>query len=300
MAVRMEVQEFQSPAVLVPVEFDVVMPGDGEVLIRVQAAGVNPFDWKYVEGLSGRGAPTEFPIVPGNEVAGYVDAVGAGVTTVGMGDEVIWHGFLGGYASHLIVKATAVRPKPESIGFAEAASIPVAGGTAWAAINQAGVGKGDRVLIHGAAGGLGGFGIQIARNLNAHVIGTASAANHDYVRQLGAEPVEYGDGLEDRARAIGPVTAVVDFVGSAETIAATVALLPDLSRAITTAASPASTAAGITPVARDPKSVPSAIDLVGRGYVTVDVSRTMSIRNAERAFAESRTGHTRGKIVLIA
>jgi D-arabinose 1-dehydrogenase-like Zn-dependent alcohol dehydrogenase len=120
------------------------------------------------------------------------------------------------------------------------------------------------------------------------------------VRQLGAEPVEYGDGLEDRVRAIGPVTAVVDFVGSAETIAATVALLPDLSRAITTAASPASTAAGITPVARDPKSVPSAIDLVGRGYVTVDVSRTMSIRDAERAFAESRTGHTRGKIVLIA
>jgi NADPH:quinone reductase-like Zn-dependent oxidoreductase len=300
MAVRMEVQEFHTPAILVPVEFDVAMPGEGEVLIRVQAAGVNPFDWKYVEGRAGRGEPTGFPIVPGNEVAGYVDAVGAGVDTVGMGDAVIWNGFLGGYASHLIVKATAVRPKPETLSFAEAASIPVAGGTAWAAINQAGVRQGDRVLIHGAAGGLGGFGVQIVRNLNAHVIGTASLTNHDYVRQLGAEPVEYGEGLEDRVRAMGPVTAVVDFVGTEATVAATVALLPDLSRAITTASSAASTAAGITAVTRDPKSVPSVIDLAGRGYITVDVGLTMPIRDAARAFDESRTGHARGKIVLVA
>ncbi len=299
MAMRMEVQEFHTPAQLIPVETDTPVPGEGEVLIRVMAAGVNPFDWKYLEGRTQRGAPTAFPIVPGNEAAGIIDAVGPGVEAVGIGDEVMWQGFLGAYATHLIAKVGAVRVKPAQLSFAQAASLPVAGGTAWAALDQAGVSGSDTVLIHGAAGGLGGLAIQIARAHGAIVIGTASAANQDYVRARGAIPVEYGDGLIERVRALGAVTAVVDFVGAPSTVAATVALLSDLSRAVSTAPSEESVAAGIATVARDPRSLGEVITLADRGILTVDVSRTFALRDAALALDESKNGHARGKIALL-
>jgi NADPH:quinone reductase-like Zn-dependent oxidoreductase len=299
MAIRMELDAFGGPEVLHPVEFEVPEPGEGEVLVRNVALGVNPFDWKFVSGLTTGGKPVEFPKVPGNEGAGIVEAVGAGVTEFAVGDEVIWSSYLGGFATHRLMPVARVYAKPSDIGFPEAAVLPVGGATAWSAITQIKAHEGDLVLIHAASGGVGSAGVQIALSLGARVIGTASNDNQDYVRSLGAEPVVYGEGLVERVRAMGSVTAIADFIGNKDAVAATVALLPDLSRSVTTARTPDSEAAGIPSVVADPASKPAAIALAAAGKLTPEITRTFPLAEAADALALSRSGHVRGKIVLL-
>ncbi len=294
MATRVEFDHYGDPSVLRAVEFEPASPGPGEVLVANRALGVNPFDWKFVAGSTG-GKPIEKPVVPGNEGAGVVAAVGSDVTAIAVGDEVIWRTYLGGYASHRLIEASKVWAKPASIDFAEAAGIPVAGGTAWAAVNQAGVGPGDTVLVHAASGGVGSAAVQIAVALGATVIGTASEKNQDFVRSLGATPVVYGPGLADRVRALGEVTAIIDCVGSDEAIAVSRELRPALERAITTTHAP-----GLTAVASDSASIPAAIDLAAAGTLHLEVTRTHELADAAAALTESKTGHVRGKIVLLA
>jgi NADPH:quinone reductase-like Zn-dependent oxidoreductase len=299
MSQRIEFDAFGGPEVLHLVSFDPGAPGEGEVLIANRALGVNPFDWKFVSGRTSGGKEVSFPLVPGNEGSGVVSAVGAGVTDFAVGDEVIWRQFMGGYATDRVLPATHVYPKPASVSFEVGAGIPVAGGTSYAAISQAGVGSGDTVLVHAVAGGLGSAGVQIARSLGARVIGTGSADSADYIRSLGAEAVLYGDGLVERVRALGTITAAVDFVGTPESVAATVELLPDLTRAITSARSDQSEKAGIAAVKSQPGSIEAAIALAGSGKLTLNVSRTFPLERAGDAQALSRTGHVRGKIVLL-
>lgn len=163
-------------------------PGPGEVRIRVRAAGVNPTDWKH------RAAPLfvdRLPLVLGWDVAGLVDKVGYGVTILEEGDEVFGmlpypHG-VGGYAEYVLAPARSMVRKPENIDFAQAAALPLASLTAWQALNDtARVTAGQRVLIQGAAGGVGHLAVQIASRLGAKVIGTASESDLEYVRSLGA------------------------------------------------------------------------------------------------------------------
>ena len=294
MATRLEFSSYGEPSVLHPVDFEPGQPAPGEVLVRNVALGVNPYDWKFVGGQAGS-KPLEKPTVPGNEGSGVVEAVGADVTSVAVGDEVIWRTYLGGYASHRLIAASKVWAKPSNIDFAEAAGVPVAGGTAWAAVNQAGVQAGDVVLVHAAAGGVGSAAVQIAVATGARVIGTASEKNFDFVRSLGGEPVAYGPGLADRVRALGAVTAIVDCVGSEDAITASRDLMPGLERAISIAH-----ADGFTAVTSDPESIPAAIALVDQGKLRLEVTREFPLTEAAAALELSKTGHVRGKIVLLA
>jgi len=296
MAQRIEIDAFGGPEQLQLREFDPAAPGDGELLVRQKAIGVNPFDWKLVSGQTVKQAPV-FPVVPGMEGAGIVEAVGAGVDFA-VGDEVITRQYLGAFASHRIAKAVNTWAKPESVGWEQAAAISLAGATAWAALTAAGVAAGDTVLIHNAAGGVGSAAVQIARHLGARVIGTASVKNHEYLRELGAMPVEYGDGLVERVRALGNVTASVDFVGDAGAVATTTALIADLSRASTAAGTPESDAAGIVRLKATPDDSARAIQLAANGGLTLEISRQFSLAEAASALALSRDGHVRGKIVL--
>ena len=298
MAQRIEFDAFGGPEVLHLRDFDTPQPGDGQVVIRNTAVGVNPYDWKFIAGKAGI-PKRQFPLVPGNEGAGVIESVGAGVEGFALGDEVIWRGYLDGYATHRLIAATSVYAKPADLSFSEAAGLPVAGGTAFAALEQLGVGAGDLVLVHAAAGGVGSAAVQIALHLGARVIGTASAPNHEYLESLGAIPVTYGAGLADRVRAVGDITASVDFVGSAESIAVTRELLGEVPRAVTAAHSDEAEAAGIHSVEKNPGSIPAAIKLAEVGSLATEVSREFSLADAGYALALSQNGHVRGKIVLL-
>ncbi|MFI5794125.1 NADP-dependent oxidoreductase [Streptomyces sp. NPDC051677] len=207
---------FGGPEVLVHTETDVPEPGPGEVLLRVAGAGVNPGDAVLragrVPGL------VTLPWTPGNDVSGVVERVGEGVTRFAPGDEV--YGMLavtrhGSYAEFTAVPADALAPAPKNLDLVHAAAVPLVAFTAWQALTVlARVRPGDRVLIHAAAGGVGHVAVQLAKELGAHVIGTARAANHDFLRGLGAdELIDYT--ATDFRTAVAPVDVVLDLVGGA-------------------------------------------------------------------------------------
>src|SRR6267142_236547 len=173
-------------------------PGSGELLIRVYAASVNPLDWKIRAGYMKDYIPLPLPFILGWDVSGVVEAVGAGVTKFKKGDEVdgrpdvTAHGY-GAYAEYVVAKQTEAALKPKSIDHVHATTIPVGAVTAWRALfDTAGLKEGQKVLIHGAAGGVGSFAVHLAKWKGAHVIGTASTRNPAFLRQLGVdEPIDY-------------------------------------------------------------------------------------------------------------
>ena len=181
--------DYGSPEVLVLEQAPRPEPNADEVLIRIKAAGVNPADWKYRSGAYKQFMPLQFPWTPGLEGSGTIEVVGANVTAFKKGDEV--YGFVtGGYAEYALAKANEIQLKPATLTFAEAASLPVGVLTAWGAlIDSAKVEAGQRVLVQGAAGGVGAYVVQLARWKGAHVIGTASTGNVEFVRSLGVEKV---------------------------------------------------------------------------------------------------------------
>ncbi len=165
-------------------------PGDGEALVRGRAAGVNPIDWKLRDGGMKDFMPMRFPYVPGVELAGVVERIGSGVTTVQPGQEVFGRAAHGSYAEYALAPARDLAPKPATVGFDEAAAIPLGATTAWQGLFDHGhLARGQRALILGGAGGVVAFAVQRARWTGAEVIATASARNADYVRALGARTV---------------------------------------------------------------------------------------------------------------
>lgn len=280
-----------------------VMPG--EVLIRVKAAGVNPVDWKLAAGGLDPLMETAFPLVPGWDVAGVVEAVGVDVPEYEVGDEVYGYARkdwvqLGTYAERVAASVRLIAPKPASLSWQEAAGVPLAGLTALQSLKRARVGSGDTVLIHAAAGGVGSFGVQIARVLGARVIGTASERNHDYLRSLGAEPVVYGDGLADRVRDLAPegVDAVMDFVGDGAA-EQSLSLIGDRSRIISIADPTVVEHGGHNLWVR-----PDTADLVelgrmaDKGELKIHIEREFPLEQAADAWRLNEEGRTRGKIVL--
>jgi NADPH:quinone reductase-like Zn-dependent oxidoreductase len=206
--------EFGGPEVLTYKETDVPEPGEGEVLLRVAGAGVNPGDAVIragrVPGL------VTLPWTPGNDVSGVVERVGRGATGFAPGDEV--YGMLavtrrGAYAQYTAVSAGALAPKPGNLDLVHAGAVPLVAFTAWQALAVlAEVRAGDRVLIHAAAGGVGHVAVQLAKELGAHVIGTAREANHDFLRALGADELIDHTATDFRT-AVAPVDTVLDLVG---------------------------------------------------------------------------------------
>jgi NADPH:quinone reductase-like Zn-dependent oxidoreductase len=203
---------FGGPEVLEVVDLPDPHPGPGRVRIAVRAAGVNPSDWKKREGMM----DPELPQTMGYEAAGVVDELGVGVADVSVGDRVFGLSADGAAQAELAVLSWYA-PVPSSLDFAGAAALPAAVETATRALDQLGVERGSTLLINGASGSVGSAAVQLAAVRGARVIGTASPANHEYLRSLGAESVAYGDGMAERVRAVAPdgVDLALDVAGSA-------------------------------------------------------------------------------------
>jgi NADPH:quinone reductase-like Zn-dependent oxidoreductase len=277
----------------------------GEVLVRVKAAGVNPVDWKLAEGRLDAFMETHFPLVPGWDVAGVVEQVGD-VEEFAPGDEVF--GCIrkdavqfGAYAELVSAHVRMLALKPAALTWEQAVGVPLVGLTAYQAIKRVGVRAGDTVLVHAAAGGVGSLGVQIAVALGARVIGAASVRNHDYVRQLGAEPVTYGGTeLVDRVAQLAPggVDAALDFVGAG----AVDASLHPLGRPerLASIADPEAAAKGghYVWVRPDPVDLSVLADLADRGQLGMHVEKVLPLDEAAEAWRLSSQGHTFGKLVL--
>jgi NADPH:quinone reductase-like Zn-dependent oxidoreductase len=281
--------------------------GPDTVLVRVRAAGVNPVDWKIREGYLAGLFPSHFPLVPGWDAAGVVEAVGPAVVGFAVGDEVI--GYVrrdeiqhGTYAELVPAPERALAAKPAQASWAQAGGLPLAGLTAYQCLQTAHIAGGDVVLVHGAAGGVGHLAVQIARALGAQrVIGTASPANHDFVRSLGAEPVAYGDGLLDRVRAVAPdgVDVVLDLFGGPD-LDATAGLVTRPARLISAADPEQIARLGGRYVFVKPSTadLTALAGLVDAGRLTVEVTRTFPLEQAADAHRLVEAGHVRGKVVL--
>jgi NADPH:quinone reductase-like Zn-dependent oxidoreductase len=300
--------EYGDPDVLQVGDLPDPVTGPDDVVVRVAAAGVNPVDWKLRAGYLDGAFPQRFPVVPGWDVAGTVEAVGPAVTAIAPGDRVLGYvrkDFVQDGTTAELVRA-AVRhlaPLPDEVGFDVGAAVPLAGLTALQAVEAAGVGEGDTVLVHAAAGGVGAFAVQLARLRGARVIGTASEGNHEFLRSLGVEPVVYGEGLVERVRAVtgdGGVTAAVDLVGD-DAIPASFALVADPSRVVTVTDGASALAGGgrYVFVRPDSAQLGELARLVAGGSLRVEVSRTFGLDEVAAAHELSATGHGRGKLVVV-
>ncbi|WP_137989452.1 NADP-dependent oxidoreductase [Streptomyces vilmorinianum] len=275
-------------------------PADGDVLVEVKAAGVNPVDWKYREGAVRSDLP--FPLGMGWDVSGVVRATVPGGPAIG--DEV--YGMLplpygGAYQELAVLPASAVAPKPARLTHTEAAAVPLAALTAWQALEAAGAKPGLRVLVHAGAGGVGHFAVQLARHLGAHVTATASARNLDFLRRLGVdEPI---DRVTAELAAGAPFDVVLDTVGGPVQHASwgllrpggTLITLPE--PVDETYRLPGITARRVI-VTPDGKALRRIGTLIDSGAVHVEVQAVLPLEEAAEAHRISKEGRVRGKLVL--
>ncbi len=282
-------------------------PGPGELLIRVHAAGVNPVDWKVRAGDLKEMFNYPMPYTPGWDVSGVVEAAGAGATRFRKGDEVFSfpdHPRYGAYAEYMTVKETELAPKPKTLDHVHAAAVPAAALTAWQGLfDVGGLRAGQKALVHGAAGGVGGFAVQLAKWKGARVIGTASARNQEFLRQLGAdEAIDYAAvKFEESAR---DVDVVFDTIGG-ETQARSWQTLKKGGMLVSTVSPPSAEEAarrgarqGMISVQPNATQLAEIAGLIDAGRVKVSVEAVLPLSEARRAHEMSQTGHTRGKIVL--
>ncbi|MDG9718083.1 NADP-dependent oxidoreductase [Streptomyces sp. DH24] len=280
--------------------------GPDSVLVKVRAAAVNPVDWKCREGhLDGLLEPV-FPVVPGWDLSGVVVQPGAAVSEYAVGDEVIGYvreDFLsrGTFAEYVAAPVRTLARKPRTLSYEEAAGLPLVGLTAYQTLVKVlQVKRGETVLVHAAAGGVGSVAVQLARHLGARVIGTASDHNHDFVRSLGGEPATYGDGLAERVRGLAPegVDAVLDTVGGDTTKVSANLLAPE--GRLVSVADPAVVDYGgrYYFVRPDPEDLLRLSELAEQGVVSVHVSETFPLARAADAHRLNEEGRTRGKIVV--
>jgi NADPH:quinone reductase-like Zn-dependent oxidoreductase len=294
--------QFGGPEVLEIVDLPDPHPGPGQVRIAVRAAGINPSDWKKRQGLM----DPELPQTLGYEAAGVVDEVGAGVTDVAVGDRTFGFSAEGAAQAELAVLSWFA-PIPPSLDFAAAAALPAAVETATRALDQLGVESNGTLLINGASGSVGSAAVQLAVVRGARVIGTASPANHEYLRSLGAEPVAYGEGLTGRVRALAPngVDRALDVAGSG--------VLPDLidlagtPQHVVTIADFADFAGaqehGVRFSRGDTGRALHALTDIGplieSGRFSLPVAQTFPLADIAAAHRISEDGHLRGKLVLL-
>jgi NADPH:quinone reductase-like Zn-dependent oxidoreductase len=279
-------------------------PKAGEVLLRVHAAGVNPIDWKFRAGYLRQFMPLELPYTPGLDVAGTVVALGPGVTEFAEGNDVFGRG-AGAYAEYAIASVATLAHKPAGVSFEQAATLPVGGVTAWVGLfDVAHLEAGQRVLVQGGGGGVGSIAVQLAHWKGAYVIATASEANADHVRTLGAdEVIDYGAvKFED---VVHDVDVVLETVGGDITerswgvlkpggIMVVVAGMPDAEKA----ASLGVRTSNVPPPAVTTPILEELGRLAASGALIPQVGSVFSLADAADAHATSETGHGRGRIVL--
>jgi len=305
---------YGGPEVLAVIDVETPEPGPGEVRVAVRAAGVNPIDVKGYSGAFGAD-PSELPQRIGTEAAGVVTAVGDGAIgpagPIAVGDEVIAYRAPGAYAAELIAPAAAIVPKPANLPWEQAAGLMLTGVTAVHALESVHVNRGDTVLVHGGAGGVGLMVVQLATARGATVVATASPAKHELLRRFGATPVAYGDGLADRVRAAAPdgVSAAIDTVGTDEAVDVSLELVADRQRIVSIAAFRRAPGDGIKLIGGGPGADPGTeiraaarftlTAAAAEGDLKVLVDRTYPLTEAAEAHREIMTGHVTGKLVLI-
>jgi NADPH:quinone reductase-like Zn-dependent oxidoreductase len=282
--------------------------GPDQVLVAVKAASVNPVDYKIRAGYIQGALPHHFPLIQGWDAAGVVVKAGPAVDGYEPGDEVL--GYLrkdhvqnGTYAELVAAPERGLAHKPAGITFEQAAALPLAGLTALQLLKKVGVGEGDTVLVHAAAGGVGHLAVQIAHVLGAtKVVGTASERNHDFLRSLGAEPVTYGEGLEDRVAALlggdGKVDAVVDLVGG-EALSVSPKLVRDPARIGSIIEDRVRETGGkYVFVKPNSEQLGWLANLTASGDITVAIEKVFPLAEAADAQRLVEGGHVRGKVVI--
>ncbi|WP_224273680.1 NADP-dependent oxidoreductase [Streptomyces sp. LS1784] len=299
---------FGGPDVLHEAEVERPAPGVGEILVAVHAAGVNPTDWKHRDREIFLGQP---PFTLGWDASGVVEAVGLGVSLFAPGDEVF--GMLpypygaGSHAEYVTGPARAFAPKPAALSHTEAGALPLVALTAWQAlVDTARVRPGQRVLVHAAAGGVGHVAVQIAKARGAYVIGTASAAKHDFIRGLGAdEVIDYR--TADFVKEARDIDVVLDPLGgedrlrSLETLrpgGVLVSILPHDLDEVTARAAELGVRAKAMLVEHDQAGMAAIAALAESGQLRVHVSGTYPLAEAAKAHTEGETGRVTGKLVL--
>jgi NADPH:quinone reductase-like Zn-dependent oxidoreductase len=289
---------FGGPEVLEIVDLPDPRPGPGEVRIAVRAAGVNPSDWKKRKGLMGG----ELPQTLGHEAAGVVDELGEGVAAVAVGDRVFGFSAAGAAQAELAV-LSYYTPIPTSLDFPSAAALPAAVETATRALDQLGVESGSTLLVNGASGSVGSAAVQLAVVRGAQVIGTASPANHDYLRLLGAEPLSYGEGLVERVRALAPAVDVALDVAGSGILPELVELAGGAEHVVTIADFAGARQHGVRFSSGDTGRAVHALtgigELIESGRFSLPVAQTFPLAEIAEAHRVSEYGHLRGKLVLV-
>ncbi|MFI8859466.1 NADP-dependent oxidoreductase [Streptomyces prasinus] len=289
--------EFGGPDVLRLVDAEEPHAGPGRIRVAVRAAGVNPVDWRIREGQFRKIRPIELPAGVGQDASGVVDEVGEGVEGVEAGDHVFGEG-TSTYAEFAVLSAWT--RMPEGLTFEEAAGYPSVMETALRVIREVGVRPGQTLLVSGASGGVGSAVLQIARDRGIAVIGTAGAANQDYLRSLGALATPYGEGWAERVRRLGRVDAALDLAGSG-VLRELVELTGD-PRKVITIADPAAPELGVRfsgTAGSMPEALAETVGLIGRGKLRIPVEKSYPLAGAAAAHIDSQAGHTRGRRVLI-
>jgi len=291
---------YGGPEVLVWADAQDPHAGPGQIRIAVRAASVNPVDWKKLAGFMSGGQSLAGTGYLGFDAAGVVDEVGEGVTGVSVGDDVLGLG-RHTHAEYAVLDSWAV--KPSSVDWALAAAAGLVGETAERGLRLLDIQAGDTVFVDGGAGGVGATAVQLAAARGAKVVASASQANHDYLREIGATPVLYGEGVVARvqAAAAGPVDAVFDVVGKTP-VEDLVSLAPEPSQVVSIANFDAGRAgARVTGGAADSRPTEAlalVADLLAQNKLVITV-QTFPFERAAEAYRLSQDGHVRGKLVLV-
>ena len=298
------IHQYGGPEVLAQVEMQRPTPGPNEVLIKVQAASVNPIDWKLRAGYVKDVFPLTFPSTLGWDVSGTVEEAGATVTQFKRGDEVYALLEGGGYAEYATAKETVVARKPRTLDHIQAAAVPVAGLTAWQTLFEvAQLSAGQKVLIHAAAGGVGNFAVQFAKARGAHVIGTASSKNQAFLRESGVDTaVDYQKTRFEEV--VRDVDVVLDTIGG-DTLERSFKVLKKGGILVSLVQPPSQESAtkyGVRALFYGAHASSSDLaeiaKLIDNGKVKPVVETVLPLAEARRAHELSQSGHTRGKIVL--
>jgi NADPH:quinone reductase-like Zn-dependent oxidoreductase len=297
--------EYGAPEVLKLEQVQRPEPNDDEALVRVIASSVNPADPLTLSGKYAKEFGTHLPLIPGYDIAGFVEKTGANVTRLKVGDAVYGYPtFGGGWADYVTVKEWEVATKPKSPNFVEAAAVPMGALTAWQAlVDVAKLQPGQTILVHGGSGGVGSFAVQIAKARGARVIATASTANQDLLKQLGADvAVDYTKTkFEDVAK---DVDAVLDPVGK-ETLARSYGVIRKGGIIMSLVARPDPAelqkhgirGPGIS-VHPDANDLTEIAQLIDAGKIKPIVTQVLPLSDAVKAQQQAATHHTRGKVVL--
>jgi len=286
---------------------DVAMPrpAEGEVVVGVRAAGINPGEAKIRAGLMHEQNPATFPAGQGSDLAGVVTAVGAGVSGFAVGDEVLGYSWQrSSHATHAAVPVTQLIHKPAELDWPVAGSLYIVACTAWAAVDAIAVRPGETVAVSASAGGVGTIVVQLLAVRGAKVLGIASPTNADWLTAHGATPVAYGERLADDLRAAAPdgIDAFIDLFGPEYVqLAADLGIARDRIETIISFAKAAElgTKAAGSRGASNREVLTEMAGLVASGRIEIPIATTYRLDDVQDAFAELEQGHTRGKIVLV-